>query len=116
MPFAAGAITAGLFSMVGIPLLAEFSLKFELLANYSVRRPGTTVWIFIGILGSLVAIFRFLAVFIGNPGDHARISESRLGRVLILTGVASLIFIGLFPRFFLQGMTQILTAFPMLKW
>jgi NADH-quinone oxidoreductase subunit N len=116
MPFAAGAITAGLFSMVGIPLLAEFSLKFELLANYSARRPGTTVWIFIGILGSLVAIFRFLAVFIGNPGEHARIIEPRLGKVLILTGVASLIFIGLFPRFFLQGMTQVLTAFPMLKW
>jgi NADH-quinone oxidoreductase subunit N len=116
MPFAAGAITAGLFSMVGIPLLAEFSLKFELLANYSARRPGTTVWIFIGILGSLVAIFRFLAVFIGNPGEHARIIEPRLGKVLILTGVVSLIFIGLFPRFFLQGMTQVLTAFPMLKW
>ena len=115
-PFSAGAIIAAFFSMAGIPLLAEFSIKFGLLRSYSAQESGILTWIFIGMLGFLVAVFRFLAVFIGHPGNYEKLPEPQLGKAMILIGVVSLLCIGLFPRFFLQGMVQILNAFPMINW
>jgi NADH-quinone oxidoreductase subunit N len=116
MPFAAVAIIAAFFSLAGIPLLAEFGLKIGLLSDFASHKDPSLIWVFIGILGFLIAIFRFLAIFIGTPTKAERFEEPRFAKGLILIGVISLFAIGLFPHFFLQGMTQIMGAFPMLAW
>jgi NADH-quinone oxidoreductase subunit N len=112
MPFSAGAIIAAFFSLAGLPLLAEFSLKFNLLSMVSINSKSSLPWIFIGMLGLFIAIFRFLAVFIGSPGNETPIAESRFAKILMVTGVVVLFLIGLFPSFFLSVQLQLLQAFP----
>ncbi len=112
MPFSAGAIIAAFFSLAGLPLLAEFSLKFNLLTMISIYSNSSLAWIFIGMLGLFIAIFRFLAVFIGSPGSEKPVSEPRLARILMMIGVVILFLIGLFPSIFLSGQLELLKAFP----
>lgn len=112
MPFSAGAIIIALFSLAGLPLLAEFSLKLNLLTQVSIQSNAFIPWIYVGILGMFIAGFRFLAVFIGSPGVTSTNLEPRLARVLLVTGVIVLILIGLFPSFFLGGQLELLKAFP----
>ena len=112
LPISAAAIIIAFFSLAGLPLLAEFSLKFNLLSMLSTQLRGALPWVFIGMLGLFTAIFRFLAVFTSQPPDEKAISEPRLATVLIIIGIVFLFLIGLFPSFFLNGQLQLLQAFP----
>ncbi len=112
LPFTAGAIIAAFFSLAGLPLLAEFGLKFDLLTQVSKQSNTFFPWIFLGILGFFIAIFRFLAVFIGSPGSSPPTNEPRLGRVLMIIGISVLLLIGLFPSFLLGGQLGLIKAFP----
>ena len=114
IPIAAGGIIAAFLSLAGLPLLAEFSLKFGLLTDFSAAHANILGWVFIGMAGLFISAFRFLAVFIGEPGEYQSIHESRLSRGLILAGVILLLLMGLIPSLFLRSLPNILQSFPSL--
>jgi multicomponent Na+:H+ antiporter subunit D len=113
-PFLAGGLLVAQLSLAGLPVLASFPAKYNILARIAAESPATAAWLLIGIFGSLLAALRTAYIFF-LPVDLETVTPStRWQRVLILAGVGVLFMTGLFPQMVLIPFRDILQAFQTL--
>ena len=113
-------ISLGLFtsmaSLAGIPLFAAFPFRLILVQALAEQSGSIVVWIFLGILGFLIATFRFAGRIFQKPDSLEQPWERRYSSILMIVVVAILLLIGMFPKFFLASSNQLLGTFQYLNW
>jgi NADH-quinone oxidoreductase subunit N len=113
-------ISLGLFvsmmSLTGIPLFAAFPFRLILIQSLTEQVGSITVWIFLGILGFLIATYRFGARIFQKPDTLEEPWEGKYSSILMVISIAIIILIGIFPKFFLSGSNQLLSTFQFLNW
>lgn len=98
-PVAVAALLLAHLSMTGFPLLAGFPSRLALWQELAGQSLSISFWIFIGLVGLLVAAIRSLAVFVMT--DEAvkwEINESWGQTAMLGIGVAGLFVLGIFPQ------------------
>jgi formate hydrogenlyase subunit 3/multisubunit Na+/H+ antiporter MnhD subunit len=107
-PVAVFALVSAHLSMTGFPLLAGFPPRMGLWQEIAGQSLAVSFWVFLGMLGLLVAAIRTLAVFVMADEDTAwSINESWTHIVMLGIGVIILFLIGIFPQvmqFFLSSL------------
>lgn len=103
------AIFAALFSIIGLPFFASFSLHLALFENLAAQ-PGVIIWVLIGYFCLLIAAFRLLVVLLENRYARWRISESRGDLLYLVPGIFILLLMGIFPSVFIGGIWQTFAA------
>jgi NADH-quinone oxidoreductase subunit N len=113
-------ISLGLFismaSLAGIPLFAAFPFRLILIQALFQQGGSIVVWIFVGILGFLVATIRFATRIFQKPDAVGQPWEGRYSSVVLVIAIAIVLLIGIFPNFFLAGTNHLLSAFQYLNW
>lgn len=104
-------LLTALFSISGLPLLAEFPLRQVLMENLAQRSTQVIIWILIGSLGWLAASIRTLLVVTGSSSDGWQWSEDWRVVVLLLIGALALFLLGIMPQWFVSSMKNLLIAF-----
>jgi len=98
-PIAVGALILAHLSMTGFPLLAGFPPRLALWQELARQPLAVSFWVFIGLLGLLVAVFRTLAVFVMAEQDKAwELNESWVQITMLGLGVIGLFILGMFPQ------------------
>ena len=98
-PVAVSAIILAHLSMTGFPLLAGFPPRLALWQELAGQSLTTSFWVFLGMLGLLIAATRTLAVFV-MAGENKiwQLNESWLQRIMLGLGVIGLFILGMFPQ------------------
>ena len=98
-PIAVTALILSHLSMTGFPLLAGFPSRLALWQELAGQSLATSFWVFIGLLGLLIAAMRTLAVFVmTEEGKIWEWNESWMQTIMLGVGVLWLFFLGLFPQ------------------
>ncbi len=109
------AILAAQFSIGGLPLFAGFPMRIALIEELSLQSTTLAWLIIIGIAGVWAGGIYSLYNFILKSDNSTEILPlSRVLSVLLVVGVASLIFLGLFPNLIYPMMADLLNAYPRL--
>jgi formate hydrogenlyase subunit 3/multisubunit Na+/H+ antiporter MnhD subunit len=113
-------ISLGLFtsmiSLAGIPLFAAFPFRLILVQALFEQGGSIVIWIFIGILGFLIATFRFGTRIFQKPDILGQPWEGRYSSIVIVFAIVILLLIGIFPKFFLASTNNLLSTFQYLNW
>lgn len=98
-PIATGALILAHLSMTGFPLLAGFPPRLAIWQNLAGQSVTASFWVFVGMLGLLVAALRTTAVFV-MADDEAKwqLNESWVQGIMLGVGVIGLFILGLFPQ------------------
>jgi len=108
-------ITSGLvlayFSLAGLPLLGGFPTRLVLLESLAQNSLVIMLWVLLGNVGFLLSGLRMLATLVSGTQESWKVNEHWPLATLIVIGAAGLLFIGVFPRFFLSGLLTILQSF-----
>lgn len=98
-PITVTALILAHLSMTGFPLLAGFPARLAILQELAGQSLSTTVWVFIGMLGLLVAAIRTLAVFVMVKEEKKwGLNESWVQMTMLGLGVIGLFILGMFPQ------------------
>ena len=98
-PMAVSAIIFSHLSMTGFPMLAGFPPRLALWQELAVQSLTISFWVFIGMLGLLIAATRTLAVFVMAGENKAwELNESWMQRIMLGIGVIGLFILGMFPQ------------------
>lgn len=109
-PVAVGALILAHLSMTGFPLLAGFPPRLAVWQELAGQSLITSFWVFLGMLGLLIAAARTLAVFVMAGGDKKwEWNESWVQTTMLGLGVIGLFILGMFPQV-LQPFIQNLPA------
>lgn len=109
-PLAAGAVILANLSMTGFPLLAGFPSRLALLQSLTQHSLLESFWVFLGLIGLMVAAMRTLAVFVmADEGQPWSWGESWMQIILLMVGVCGLLVLGVFPQA-IQPFTTSLSA------
>jgi NADH-quinone oxidoreductase subunit N len=110
-PTAAGALVIAHLSVAGFPLLAGFPSRLALWQELSLQSLTASFWVFLGLLGLLIAAVRTLAAFV-MAGDDTKweINETWVQIVMLSVGVLGIFLLGLFP----QILQPFLSSLPLL--
>jgi NADH-quinone oxidoreductase subunit N len=104
-PLLAGALTAALFSLSGMPLFAGFFTKFILFQ--SVADAGFLWLAVIAVVMSFVSLYYYLIVikemYISQPEEPARLRVPLLASGLAVLLVVGIFYVGIFPRHLFQA-------------
>jgi formate hydrogenlyase subunit 3/multisubunit Na+/H+ antiporter MnhD subunit len=103
------AMFTAIFSIIGLPFFASFSLHLALFENLTAQT-GVIVWVLIGYFCLLIAAFRLLVVLLENKYSRWRISESNGDLFYLVPGIFFLLMMGIFPRVFIGGVWQTFAA------
>jgi NADH-quinone oxidoreductase subunit N len=141
MPFASAGLAVASLTLGGLPLLAVFPIHQVLLEQLSQRSLITALGALVGSVGMLFSTFRALTVLArGNLQDILATSVQRPAQpepnpeapapralplprsycespaqvILIVSGIVSLLLIGIFPQFFLPLLNGLLASYPQL--
>jgi NADH-quinone oxidoreductase subunit N len=99
-PLLAGALTAALFSLAGMPLFAGFFTKFILFQ--SVADAGFLWLAIVAVVMSFVSLYYYLMVikemYISQPEEPTRLQVPILASGLAVLLVAGIFYVGIFPR------------------
>ena len=110
-PFAAGAIVIAHLSVAGFPLLAGFPSRLALWQELSIQSLTASFWVFLGLLGLLVAAVRTMAAFVMAGEDTKwEMNESWVQMGMLGIGVLGIFLMGLFP----QILQPFLSSLPVL--
>lgn len=110
-PVAVIAIIVSHLSVAGFPLFAGFPPRLALWQGLAGQSLIVPFWIFIGLLGLFVSVFRTLATFVMAEEDTAwKWTESWVQTILLGLGVIGLFILGLVP----QAMQPLLSKLPAL--
>jgi len=110
-PIAVTAITFASLSMTGFPLLAGFPSRLAIWKALAGISLGLSFWVFIGLLGLLIATARTLAVFVmAEESKGWGLGESWTQLTMLGVGIAGLFILGLFP----QSLQPFLRSLPLL--
>ncbi|CAG0986369.1 hypothetical protein ANAEL_02045 [Anaerolineales bacterium] len=98
-PIAVAALILAHLSMTGFPLLAGFPPRLALWQGLAGQSIAISFWVFIGLLGLLIAAMRTLAVFVMAEEDKAwEWNESWVQTIMLGVGAIGLFVLGLFPQ------------------
>jgi formate hydrogenlyase subunit 3/multisubunit Na+/H+ antiporter MnhD subunit len=98
-PIAAPALILAHLSMTGFPLLAGFPPRLALWQELAGQSLVISFWVFIGLLGLLIAAIRTLAVFVmAEEGKAWEWTESWVQTTMLGAGVIGLFILGMFPQ------------------
>jgi formate hydrogenlyase subunit 3/multisubunit Na+/H+ antiporter MnhD subunit len=98
-PVAVAALILSHLSLTGFPLLAGFPPRLALWQELAGQSLASSFWVFIGLLGLLVAAMRTLAVFVMAEEEKAwEWNESWVQTAMLGLGVIGLFILGLFPQ------------------
>ena len=99
-PLLAGALTAALFSLSGMPLFAGFFTKFILFQ--SVADAGFLWLAVVAVVMSFVSLYYYLMVikemYISQPEEPARLQVPVLASGLAVVLVLGIFYVGIYPR------------------
>jgi formate hydrogenlyase subunit 3/multisubunit Na+/H+ antiporter MnhD subunit len=113
-------ISLGLFtsmaSLAGIPLFAAFPFRLILVQALFEQGGSIVIWIFIGILGFLIATFRFGTRIFQKPDIFGQPWEGRSSSIVMVFAIVIILLIGIFPKFFLASTNNLLSTFQYLNW
>jgi NADH-quinone oxidoreductase subunit N len=114
-PIACGSLVLAHFSLAGLPLLAGFPVRLALLEGLSEVSLLSALWVLLGCLGLLVGGLRTLAVLVmGREEGQWQVTETWTQRFYLLSGVVSLVILGLIPQWFLPLLARLPLAFEQL--
>lgn len=103
-------------NMAGLPLLAQFPIKLQLLTTALRANQWIGILTFMGSLGLFLFTLRLLAVMMAASTEELvrKPSETafQVGSMVLI--VAALVLIGLFPGVFLSGFSKIISTFTKL--
>jgi formate hydrogenlyase subunit 3/multisubunit Na+/H+ antiporter MnhD subunit len=98
-PIAVAALTLAHLSMTGFPLLAGFPPRLALWQGLAGQSLVISFWVFLGLLGLLIALIRTLAVFVMAEENKAwELNESWIQMTMLGVGVIGLFILGMFPQ------------------
>ena len=98
-PVAAAALILAHLSMTGFPLLVGFPPRLAIWGQLAGQSLGTSFWVFLGMLGLLVAALRTLSVFVmADEGKSWSMNESLTQRTMLALGMFGLFILGIFPQ------------------
>lgn len=110
-PAATTAIIIAHLSMTGFPLLAGFPSRLALWQELAGQSLALSLWVFIGLLGLLMAAIRTLAVFVMTEAETKwEWNETWIQTIMLGVGVIGLFILGVFP----QTMQPFLASLPTL--
>jgi len=111
-PFATSGLVLANLALAGMPLLAGFPSHLAIWTGMAARSLPAVIWVLIGCLGLFISVLRTVLVFITVPGGTAWGShETILQRILIIFGVVTLLFLGVFPHWTLFLWTRLPAIF-----
>ncbi|MFN8433260.1 MAG: proton-conducting transporter membrane subunit [Anaerolineales bacterium] len=98
-PVATSALIIAHLSVAGFPLLAGFPSRLALWQELSLQSLSASLWVFLGLLGLLVASVRTLATLV-MAGDDApwELNETWVQTIMLSAGVFGIFLLGLFPQ------------------
>jgi NADH-quinone oxidoreductase subunit N len=98
-PIAVGALILAHLSMTGFPLLAGFPPRLALWQELARQSLAITFWVFVGLLGLLIAALRTMAVFVmAKEIKSWEWNESWVQAAMLGVGVIGLFILGMFPQ------------------
>jgi formate hydrogenlyase subunit 3/multisubunit Na+/H+ antiporter MnhD subunit len=98
-PVATASLVIAHLSISGFPLLAGFPSRLGLWQALAEQSLVTTFWVFLGMLGVLIAAVRTLAVFVmTNEESKWELNESWVQIIMLGLGVSGLFILGMFPQ------------------
>jgi formate hydrogenlyase subunit 3/multisubunit Na+/H+ antiporter MnhD subunit len=98
-PVAVAAILLAHLSMTGFPLLAGFPSRLALWQGLAVESLTISFWVFVGLLGLLVAAVRTLAVFVMTSAETQwEWNETWTQTIMLVIGMLGLFLLGVFPQ------------------
>jgi NADH-quinone oxidoreductase subunit N len=98
-PVAVAALILAHLSMTGFPLLAGFPPRLALWQELAGQSLVISFWVFVGLLGLLIAVVRTLAVFVmAEEGKAWELNESWVQVTMLGLGVLGLFILGMFPQ------------------
>ncbi|MBI2333743.1 MAG: hypothetical protein HYU84_16590, partial [Chloroflexi bacterium] len=98
-PVAVGALVIAHLSVAGFPLLAGFPSRLALWQELSVQSLAASFWVFLGLLGLLIAAVRTLAAFVMAGEDSKwEMNESWTQAAMLGVGVLGIFLLGIFPQ------------------
>ena len=102
-PFVAMALTAGLFSLAGLPFFAGFASKFYLFAVVADVAGGILIWLVaLAIINSLISLYYYLVVIRGMymvlPDDATKVDIGRWNALVVMVLLLAVIGVGLYPE------------------
>jgi NADH:ubiquinone oxidoreductase subunit 2 (subunit N) len=110
-PLISSGLVLAYFSLAGLPLLGGFPTRLVLLENLAQSSMPIMLWVLLGNVGFLLSGLRMLAMLVSGSQEDWKVNEKWPQAALIVVGAAGLLFIGVFPRFFLSGLLTILQSF-----
>ncbi|MEA4908414.1 MAG: hypothetical protein GYA17_05125 [Chloroflexi bacterium] len=113
-PFVSSALLLSMFSLSGLPLLAGFPARLTLFENLTAAPVLLALWVFIGNAGFLLACVRVLAALTRFGEETWQVDETWQDAILLIGGIAGLFVLGIFPRFFSDGVLALLNSFTRL--
>jgi len=98
-PVAVAALIVAHLSMTGFPLLAGFPPRAALWQELAGQSLAISFWVFLGLIGLLIAAFRTLAVFV-MAEEHKtwELNESWVQSTMLGLGTIGLFILGIFPQ------------------
>jgi len=98
-PVAVAALILAHLSMAGFPLLAGFPPRVALWQELAGQSLTISFWVFLGLIGLLIAAFRTLAVFVMAEENKAwELNESWVQTTMLGLGTIGLLILGVFPQ------------------
>jgi NADH-quinone oxidoreductase subunit N len=98
-PIAVTALVLAHLSMTGFPLLAGFPPRLALWQELAGQPLIISFWVFLGLLGLLIAAVRTLAVFVmAEENKTWELNESWVQITMLGVGVIGLFILGMFPQ------------------
>ena len=111
-PISAASLILAVFSLAGMPLLASFPVRIQLLMGLTDVSPLGAILALFGMACLSLGGLRTLSVLIGGERSLPwEIKESRLQRLFLVIGVLGLFFLGLAPQLFLPLFQNMPLAF-----
>lgn len=98
LPWLAAGFLSSFFSLAGLPLLAGFPQRFELLEQLAQRSIGSTIWVVLGTAGIMTGGVRILSSVVVPGQNETGFQESWIQRIFLLGGLVALLILGLFPQ------------------
>jgi formate hydrogenlyase subunit 3/multisubunit Na+/H+ antiporter MnhD subunit len=115
-PFAVAALILSNLSMTGFPLLAGFPPRLALWQELAGQSLTISLWVFLGLLGLLIAAVRTLAVFVmAEEGKTWEWNESWVQTTMLVIGVIGLFVFGMFPQVMQPFIVNLPTLFEHLS-
>jgi NADH-quinone oxidoreductase subunit N len=110
-PLISSGLVLAYFSLAGLPLLGGFPTRLVLLENLAQVSMPVMLWVLLGNAGFLLSGLRMLATLVSGDQEKWNVNEKWPQAALIVIGAVGLLFIGVFPNFFLSGLLAILQSF-----